>query len=86
MVLQSKGWYFLLMAVFFWTIDYKDWCKHTEWLKVYGMNSIAAYMLSSCTSFDCTGFSLFHRLEQFLGDYYQTWIVVVNAVTIYGIL
>lgn len=74
------------MAVFFGTIDYKGWCKHTEWLKVYGMNSIAAYMLASCISFNCIGYSLFHGLEQFLGDYYQAWIAVVNAAIIYGIL
>ena len=86
MVLQTSGWCFLLMAVFFWTIDHKGWCKHTEWLKVYGMNSIAAYMLASCISFNCIGYSLFHGLEQFLGDYYQAWIAVVNAVIIYGIL
>ena len=86
MVLQTSGWCFLLMAVFFWTIDHKGWCKHTEWLKVYGMNSIAAYMLASCISFNCIGYSLFHGLEQFLGDYYQAWIAVVNAAIIYGIL
>lgn len=86
MVLQTSGWCFLLMAVFFGTIDYKGWCKHTEWLKVYGMNSIAAYMLASCISFNCIGYSLFHGLEQFLGDYYQAWIAVVNAAIIYGIL
>jgi hypothetical protein len=43
-------------------------------------------MLASCISFNCIGYSLFHGLEQFLGDYYQAWIAVVNAVIIYGIL
>ena len=62
MVLVSSGYCFLLMALFYYIIDYKGWKKHTEWLKVYGMNSIVAYMLAMCVNFSCIGHSLFHGL------------------------
>ena len=53
MVLVSSGYCFLLMALFYYLIDYKGWKKHGEWLKVYGMNSIMAYMLTMCINFTC---------------------------------
>jgi predicted acyltransferase len=86
MVLQTSGWCFLLMAIFYWAIDCKGWRKHTEWLKVYGMNSIVAYMLASCISFSCIGRSLLHGLEQYVGDYYPVLIACSNAAIIYLIL
>jgi predicted acyltransferase len=86
MVLQTSGWCFLLMAVFYWAIDCKGWRKHTEWLKVYGMNSIVAYMLAQCISFSSIGRSLFHGLEQYVGDYYPVLIACSNAAIIYLIL
>ncbi|MBQ8889149.1 MAG: DUF5009 domain-containing protein [Bacteroidaceae bacterium] len=86
MVLVSSGYCFLLMALFYYIIDYKGYRKHTEWLKVYGMNSIAAYMLAMCVNFSCIGHSLFHGLEQYMGAYYQVLITLCNAAIVYGIL
>lgn len=86
MVLVSSGYCFLLMALFYYLIDYKGWKKHTEWLKVYGMNSIVAYMLAMCINFSCIVHSLFHGLEQYMGAYYQVLITLSNAVIIYLIL
>lgn len=86
MVLVSSGYCFLLMALFYYMVDYKGWRKHTGWLKVYGMNSIAAYMLAMCVNFSCIGHSLFHGLEQFLGAYYQVLIAISNAAIVYFIL
>lgn len=86
MVLVSSGYCFLLMALFYYIIDYKGWKKHTGWLKVYGMNSIVAYMLAMCVNFSCIGHSLFHGLEQYMGAYYQVWITASNAVMVYLIL
>ena len=86
MVLVSSGYCFLLMALFYYIIDYKGWKKYTGWLRIYGMNSIVAYMLASCINFSCIGHSLFHGLEQFMGTYYQAWIAIVNAGIIYAIL
>lgn len=86
MVLVSSGYCFLLMALFYYLIDYKGWRKHTGWLKVYGMNSIVAYMLAMCVNFSCIGHSLFHGLEPYMGAYYQVLISLSNAAIIYFIL
>ena len=55
MVLVSSGYCFLLMGLFYYWIDYKGHRKYTTWLKVYGMNSILAYMLTNVVSFRCIG-------------------------------
>ena len=86
MTLLSSGYCFLLMALFYYIVDYKGWKKHTKWLKVYGMNSIVAYMLAMCVNFDCIGHSLFHGLEQYLGEYYHVLLSISNAGIIYAIL
>ncbi|RHJ78888.1 acyltransferase family protein [Parabacteroides sp. AM08-6] len=86
MVLVSSGYCFLLMGLFYYWIDYKGHRKYITWLKVYGMNSIVAYMLANVISFRCIGTSLFHGLEQYTGNYYPVLIAVSNALIIYVIL
>ena len=85
MVLVSSGYCFLLGVFYYW-IDYKGHRKNLTWLKVYGMNSIVAYMLANVISFRCIGLSLFHGLEQYLGNYYPALIAASNALIIYVIL
>ncbi len=86
MVLVSSGYCFLLMGLFYYIIDYKGYRKNTTWLKVYGMNSIVAYMLGKCVSFTCIGESVFFGLEQYIGAYYHVWIAFINAAILYLIL
>lgn len=86
MVLVSSGYCFLFMALFYYIIDYKGWRKYTGWLKVYGMNSIVAYMLTMCVNFSCIGHSLFHGLEPYMGAYYQVLITLSNVAIVYFIL
>lgn len=86
MVLVSSGYCFLLMGLFYYWIDYKGHCKHITWLKVYGMNSIVAYMLANVISFRCIGISLLRGLEQYTGNYYPALIATSNALIIYVIL
>lgn len=86
MVLVSSGYCFLLMGLFYYWIDYKGHRKHTTWLKVYGMNSITAYMLTNVISFRCIGESLFFGLRPYLGNYYPVWIAVCNVSVIYVLL
>jgi predicted acyltransferase len=43
--LFSSGACFLLLALFYWTIDLKGWRNWAFWLAVIGMNSIAIYVL-----------------------------------------
>ena len=86
MVLVSSGYCFLLMALFYYIIDYKGWRKPFQWLKVYGMNSIMAYMLTMCVNFSCISKSIFHGLTQYMGDYYQVLITLSNVCIVYFIL
>ena len=86
MVLVSSGYCFLLMALFYYIVDYKGWRKPFQWLKVYGMNSIMAYMLTMCVNFSCISKSVFHGLAQYMGDYYQVLITLSNVCIVYFIL
>lgn len=86
MVLVSSGYCFLLMGLFYYLIDYKRYNKNITWLKVYGMNSIVAYMLANVINFSCLGQSLFYGLEQYLGAYYPFLISLSNVSVIYVIL
>ena len=69
-----------------WLIDYKGRNKHVGWIKVYGMNSIVAYMLATCVNFSSVSRSLFYGLQQYVGDFYPALIAISNAIIIYLIL
>ena len=86
MVLVSSGYCFLLMGAFYYWIDYKNHRKHLTWLKVYGMNSITAYMLGEAVRFSCVGESLLYGFEQYLGAYYPALIVLSNVAIVFTIL
>lgn len=86
MVLVSSGYCFVLMGLFYYWIDYKGRRKHTTWLKIFGMNSITAYMLANVVNFRCLGESLFFGLQPYLGNYYPVWIALCNVSVIYVLL
>ena len=86
MTLISSGCCMALMALFYGLIDYKHWWRPGTWLRVYGMNSIAAYMLAVCVSFRSIGESVFYGLQPYLGSYYGVWMEICNAAVIYLIL
>ncbi|MBQ8723619.1 MAG: hypothetical protein IJY80_04960, partial [Opitutales bacterium] len=44
--LVSSGYCVLLMAAFYGVVDWLGWKRRAGWLKIIGMNSILAYMLS----------------------------------------
>ena len=83
MVLVSSGYCFLLMGLFYYWIDYKG---HRSGLKVYGMNSIVAYMLANVVNFRCIGESLFYGLEQYMGSYYSFLMTLWNIGAVYVII
>lgn len=86
MVLVSSGYCFLLMGLFYYWIDYKGHRSGITWLKVYGMNSIVAYMLANVVNFRCIGESLFYGLEQYMGSYYSFLMTLWNIGAIYVII
>lgn len=86
MVLVSSGYCFLLMGLFYYWIDYKGHNKNITWLKVYGMNSITAYVIAEVIDFKSIGESLFHGTEAYIGNFYPFLLAVTNALIIYLIL
>ena len=86
MVLVSSGYCFLLMGPFYYWIDYKGHRSGITWLKVYGMNSIVAYMLANVVNFRCIGESLFYGLEQYMGSYYSFLMALWNIGAVYVII
>ena len=86
MTLFSGGICFVLMALFFYVIDVKKWEKPFAWLKIYGMNSIAAYVLYETINFRSIGQSLLYGTAQFLGDYYPVLIETTQVGIVFGIL
>lgn len=86
MVLVSSGYSFLLMAMFHWLVDHKGYTRHISWLKVYGKNSIVAYMLVCCVNFSSVSNSLLYGLEQYVGKFYPVIIAISNSVIIYLLL
>lgn len=86
MNLLSGGFCFLLMGVFYYWIDYKGHSYGLKWLKVYGMNSITAYMLGEVINFRCVAASVSYGLEQYLGSYYPVWLTFANYLIIFLIL
>lgn len=86
MVLVSSGYCFLLMGLSYYWIDYKGHRSGITWLKVYGMNSIVAYMLANVVNFRCIGESLFYGLEQYMGSYYSFLMTLWNIGAVYVII
>ena len=86
MVLVSSGYCFLLMGLFYYWIDYKGHRSGITWLKVYGMNSIVAYMLANVVNFRCICESLFYGLEQYMGSYYSFLMTLWNIGAVYVII
>ena len=86
MTLHSSGICFLLMALFYYLADYLRYDKYLNWLKIYGMNSIMAYMLYMIVDFTSLTRSVFFGLEQYLGDYYAVLLRLGNASIVLFIL
>lgn len=86
MALLSGGYCFLLMALFYYWIDVKGKTQGLEWLKIYGMNSIVAYMLGETINFRCIAHSVSYGLEQYLGEFYPVWLTFANFFILFLIL
>lgn len=86
MTLYSSGICFILMALFYYLIDLKNYGKYFNWLKIYGMNSIMAYLLFEMINFRCIADSLLYGLEPHMGAYYGVLLAVCNVSIIFAIL
>lgn len=86
MTICSGGLCFLLMALFYYTVDYKGRSKGLNWLKIYGMNSIVAYTLGMVVNFRSVAHSLLWGLEKYTGDYYSAILTFANFLILFFIL
>jgi predicted acyltransferase len=66
-VIFSGGWCFLFLAFFYWIVDIKQKSNRFYFLKVIGMNSIAAYFIA-----DGLGVYISKSLKIHLGENYAT--------------
>lgn len=86
MTLITGGVCFWLMAVFYYWIDYKGHTWGLNWLKIYGMNSITAYLLGEVVNFRSIAASVSYGLEQYLGEYYAVWLTFANYLILFFLL
>lgn len=70
MTFLSSGISILLMLFFYYWVDIRKKGKFLKWLKIYGMNSILAYMLYNTMNLNSLLQQWLHGLEQFTGKYY----------------
>jgi len=66
-VLYSAGWCFLLLALFYWIIDVKEYKKWTFFLVVIGMNAITIWVGQRLIDFEFTANALFMGFSKYLG-------------------
>lgn len=86
MVLFSSGLCFLLLGGFYWWFDVLGKKSGLEFLRVYGMNSITAYLLAEMVNFRGVAHSLLYGFEQYLGAYYATLLQFSQIAIIFGVL
>lgn len=86
MTLISGGWCWALMAFFYWLVDVKGWSRGLSWLKIYGTNSIVAYMLGEVVNFRSAVQSVSYGLQPYLQDWYNVWLAFGNYLIIFFIL
>ena len=78
-VIFSGGLCFLFLAFFYWIIDIKEKTNWANFLKVIGMNSIAAYCIA-----DALGVYISKSLKIHLGENYSTIFGISYQSLIHG--
>lgn len=86
MCFLSSGISILLMALSYYVIDVRKWRKGLSWLKIYGMNSILAYMLFNTLDVNSLFHFWFHGLEQYIHGFYPFVLMAAKCTTILLIL
>lgn len=82
MVLVSSGYCFLLLATVYYVVDYRKKGRWLQWFKIWGMNSILAYVMHQVIKFTSIPQSIFHGLEQFTGPEWYRLIIGVSCALI----
>lgn len=67
-VLVAGGWSFLILSLFYWIIDVRNWQRWTFFFVVIGMNSILIYLAGKIIDFDHATHFLFGGLLTFFSE------------------
>lgn len=87
MTLYSGGICLLLMAAAYWWIDCLGHSRGLDWLKIYGMNAITAYILGEVVNFRSIVTSLTYGLQHIIGaEWYAAWLTFGNFLILFLIL
>ncbi len=81
-VLIVGGFSFLLLTLFYWVIDVKDWNRWAWVLAVIGMNSILIYMVQHFIDFDYSSHALFHGLTKYFSEPIQDVLQAIGYVAV----
>ena len=86
MTLYSGGICFLLIAATYYVVDVRKWGGDMEWIKYFGMNSIAAYMLANAVDFSSVTESFLYGLKPIVGGYYPVLVALGNVTILFFIM
>lgn len=86
MVLLSSGICFLLTGLFYYLIEYRKYNRHLTLLKIYGVNSILAYVMSMVVDFSSISNSFLYGIEKQLGVHYSMAITSGNMLILFFVL
>lgn len=86
MTIYSAGLCYILMALFYWWIDVLGHSRGLNWLKIYGMNAITAYVIGEVINFRSIVQSISYGLQPLLADFYPAWLTFGNALILFLIL
>ena len=86
MTLYSAGFCSLALALVYLIVDVWGKSKGLNWLKFFGMNSIAAYCIGEVINFSSVSKSLLHGFSHLTGDYYQLIITLGNVTILFLIM
>lgn len=86
MTLLAGGLCTLLMAAAYWWVDVRGHSRGLNWLKIYGMNAITAYVLGEVVNFRSIVASLTYGLQPLLGPWYEVWLTAGNFTLLFMIL
>ena len=86
MMFLSSGISILLMFVFYYWVDVCKNGKYLKWLKIYGMNSILAYMLYNTLDTSSLRNYWLHGFNSYLGEYYSVLYEFGHVLIVFLIL
>ena len=81
-VLFAGGWSVLLLAIFYWVIDVKNYSRYAWVLAVIGMNSILIYMAQHFIDFDYTSNAIFGGLTKYFSEPTQEVLGAIGYVIV----